>query len=66
MKFEEQMIEAEIEEEAEEEEELTEFRYKGKDYYMDAECNVYEADSDGDVTQVGVYNEVTRKITFNN
>ena len=62
----EEEAEEEVVEEAEEEEELTEFRYKGKDYYMDAECNVYEADSDGDVTQVGVYNEVTRKITFNN
>lgn len=52
--------------EEEEEEELTEFRYKGKDYYMDAECNVYEADEEGNPTLVGVYNEVTRKITFNN
>ncbi len=58
--------EEKAEEEAEEEEELTEFRYKGKDYYMDAECNVYEADEEGNATQVGVYNEVTRKITFNN
>ncbi len=61
--------EAAVEEEAteeEEEEELTEFRYKGKDYYMDAECNVYEADEEGNPILVGVYNEVTRKITFNN
>ncbi len=59
-------VEEAVEEEEEEEEELTEFRYKGKDYYMDAECNVYEADEEGNPELVGVYNEVTRKITFNN
>ncbi len=62
----EEVNEEEADEEEAEEEELTEFRYKGKDYYLDAECNVYEADEEGNPVLVGVYNEVTRKITFNN
>ncbi len=51
----------------EEADELIEFPYKGKTYYMDSECNVYKLDDNGDLVEdpVGVYNETTRKITFN-
>ncbi len=61
--------EAAEDEEAQDEEadELIEFPYKGKTYYMDSECNVYKLDDNGDLVEdpVGVYNETTRKITFN-
>jgi hypothetical protein len=49
------------------EEELTDFLYKGKTYYMDSEYNVYAQDENGDLVEdpVGTYNQATRKITFN-
>jgi hypothetical protein len=52
----------------EEEEALTPFKYKGKDYYMDGECQVYAVDADGELIEdpVGIYDEKTRRITFNN
>jgi len=55
------------EEEEEEEAELTPFKYKGKDYYMDGDCNVYALDEDGELIEdpVGIYDEKTRRITFN-
>lgn len=55
------------EEEEDAEEELTDFLYKGKTYYMDSEYNVYAQDENGDLIEdpVGTYNEATRKITFN-
>ncbi len=56
--------EEEVEEEAEDEE-LTEFRYKGKTYYMDSECIVYSVNDEGEPVEVGKYDETTRKITFN-
>ncbi len=68
---EEETVEEEAEEEAEEEEEedaeeeLTEFRYKGKTYYMDGECIVYSLNDEGEPVEVGKYDEATRKITFN-
>ncbi len=57
----------EAEEEEEEESELTPFKYKGKDYYMDGDCNVYTVDEEGELIEdpVGIYDEKTRRITFN-
>lgn len=54
-------------EEEEEAAELTPFKYKGKDYYMDADCNVYTVDEEGELIEdpVGIYDEKTRRITFN-
>lgn len=54
-------------EEEEAEEELTDFLYKGKTYYLDSEYNVYAQDENGDLIEdpVGTYNQTTRKITFN-
>lgn len=54
-------------EEEEEEAELTPFKYKGKDYYMDGDCNVYSVDEEGELIEdpVGIYDEKTRRITFN-
>ena len=54
---------AEAEEEAEE---LTEFTYKGKKYFMDSECQVYGLDADGELNSdpIGIYDEKTRRITF--
>ncbi len=66
---EEEEAEEEEEEEVQDEEadELIEFPYKGKTYYMDSECNVYKLDENGDLVEdpIGIYNETTRKITFN-
>jgi hypothetical protein len=59
---------AETDAEDEEEEELTEFRYKGKTYFMDSDSNVYGLDANGELIEdpIGTYDETTRKITFNN
>jgi len=72
--LEEEVLEEEEEEEVEEEEEeeeeeakeieLTEFIYKKKTYYKDAENQVYQIDSDGnpDDNPIGVWNEQTQRI----
>ena len=56
----------EVEEEEEEDEalELEEFEYKGVTYYRDAELQVYQLDTDGDLdeTPVGVWNESKQKV----
>jgi len=61
--------EDEEEEEEEEEEdaealELEEFEYKGVTYYRDAELQVYQLDTDGDLdeTPIGVWNESKQKV----
>jgi hypothetical protein len=59
--------EEEEEEAAEEEEnELTEFQFRGKTYYLDNENNVYGLDTDGELIQepVGVRDEKTGRIKF--
>ena len=61
-------VEEEAEEEAEEAEdealELEEFEYKGVTYYRDAELQVYQLDTDGDLdeTPIGVWNESKQKV----
>jgi hypothetical protein len=68
--LEEEVLEEEEEEEVEEEEEeaqeveLEEFIYKKKTYYKDAENQVYQMDSDGnlDDSPIGVWNEQTQRI----
>lgn len=65
--FEEEVLEEEVEEEEEEEAqevELEEFIYKKKTYYKDAENQVYQMDSDGnlDDSPIGVWNEQTQRI----
>ncbi len=69
--LEEEGLEEEEEEEVEEEEEeeakeieLTEFIYKKKTYYKDAENQVYQMDSDGnlDDSPIGIWNEQTQRI----
>ena len=55
------------EDEAEEEEEaleLEEFEYKGVTYYRDADLQVYQLDTDGDLdeTPIGVWNESKQKV----
>ncbi len=66
--LEEEVLEEEVEEEEEEEEaqevELEEFIYKKKTYYKDAENQVYQMDSDGnlDDSPIGVWNEQTQRI----
>ena len=59
----------EVEDEVEEEEadealELEEFEYKGVTYYRDAELQVYQLDTDGDLdeTPIGVWNESKQKV----
>jgi hypothetical protein len=57
----------EEQEDAEEEEEaleLEEFEYKGVTYYRDAELQVYQLDTDGDLdeTPIGVWNESKQKV----
>ena len=65
---EEEVLEEEVLEEEEEEEaqevELEEFIYKKKTYYKDAENQVYQMDSDGnlDDSPIGVWNEQTQRI----
>ena len=68
---EEEVLEEEVEEEEEEEVkeeaqevELEEFIYKKKTYYKDAENQVYQTDSDGnlDDSPIGVWNEQTQRI----
>ena len=59
--------EEEEQEDAEEEEEaleLDEFEYKGVTYYRDAELQVYQLDTDGDLdeTPIGVWNESKQKV----
>ena len=57
--------EEEVEEEAEDEAlELEEFEYKGVTYYRDAELQVYQLDTDGDLdeTPIGVWNESKQKV----
>ena len=59
--------EAEVEEEAEEAEEalqLNQFEYKGVTYYRDADLQVYQLDTDGDLdeTAIGVWNEDKQKV----
>jgi hypothetical protein len=61
--------EDEADEEEEEEEdaealELEEFEYKGVTYYRDAELQVYQLDTDGDLdeTPIGVWNESKQKV----
>jgi hypothetical protein len=58
--------EEEEQEDAEEEEalELEEFEYKGVTYYRDAELQVYQLDTDGDLdeTPIGVWNESKQKV----
>ena len=58
--------EVEVEEEEQEEEalELEEFEYKGVQYYRDAELQVYQLDTDGDLdeTPIGVWNEQKQKV----
>lgn len=60
-------VKKQVPEEEEEEAELTPFQYKGKDYYMDGDCNVYLVDEEGELIEdpVGIYDEKTRRITFN-
>ncbi len=60
--------EDEDEDEDDEEESLTEITYKGKKYYMDADCNIYDVDADGELIEdpVGRYDEKTRRILMNN
>ena len=65
--LEEEVLEEEVEEEVEEEAqevELEEFIYKKKTYYKDAENQVYQMDSDGnlDDSPIGVWNEQTQRI----
>jgi hypothetical protein len=66
--LEEEVLEEEVLEEEEEEEaqevELEEFIYKKKTYYKDAENQVYQMDSDGnlDDSPIGVWNEQTQRI----
>jgi hypothetical protein len=56
----------EADEEAEEEEvvEYKEIEWKGKTYYVDAQSEVYEMDSDGDLieTPIGLWREATQKL----
>jgi hypothetical protein len=67
---EEMLEEVEVEEEQEEQEqeeealELEEFEYKGVQYYRDAELQVYQLDTDGDLdeTPIGVWNEQKQKV----
>ena len=63
---EEEQEEVEVEEEEQEEEalELEEFEYKGVQYYRDAELQVYQLDTDGDLdeTPIGVWNEQKQKV----
>jgi len=61
---EEEVLEEEEEEEEAQEVELTEFIYKKKTYYKDAENQVYQIDSDGnpDDNPIGVWNEQTQRI----
>ena len=65
---EEEVLEEEVLEEEEEEEaqevELEEFIYKKKTYYKDAENQVYQMDSDGnlDDSPIGIWNEQTQRI----
>jgi len=56
--------EEEVEQEAEEALELEEFEYKGVTYYRDADLQVYQLDTDGDLdeTPIGVWNESKQKI----
>jgi len=60
--------EAEVEDEAEaEEEEIVEYKeveWKGVTYYVDAENQAYQMDSDGDLidTPIGVWREETKKL----
>lgn len=60
--------EAEVEEEEEVDEEeaveLEEFTYKNKTYYKDAENQVYQLGSDGELddTLIGIWNEKTKRI----
>jgi DNA polymerase III gamma/tau subunit len=52
-----------VEEEEEEEEALTEFTYKGKTYYHDADYKVYVPDEDGAVGDpVGIYDPQAKRI----
>jgi hypothetical protein len=66
--LEEEVLEEEVLEEEEEEEaqevELEEFIYKKKTYYKDAENQVYQMDSDGnlDDSPIGIWNEQTQRI----
>ena len=60
---EEEVEEEEVVEEEEEEESLTEFTYKGKTYYHDADYKVYVPDADGAVGDpVGLYDPQTNRI----
>ena len=61
---EEEEEEEEEAEEAEEALELEEFEYKGVTYYRDAELQVYQLDTDGDLdeTPIGVWNESKQKV----
>jgi hypothetical protein len=54
----------EVEEEAEgeAEEELEEFEYKGATYYRDSENSVYMTDADGELTVIGVWSDVKKRI----
>ena len=62
--LEEEVLEEEEEEEEAQEVELEEFIYKKKTYYKDAENQVYQMDSDGnlDDSPIGVWNEQTQRI----
>jgi hypothetical protein len=65
--LEEEVLEEEVEEEEEEEAqevELEEFIYKKKTYYKDAENQVYQMNSDGnlDDSPIGIWNEQTQRI----
>lgn len=65
VEVEEEVEEEEVEEEAEDEAlELEEFEYKGVTYYRDAELQVYQLDTDGDLdeTPIGVWNESKQKV----
>jgi len=62
--LEEEVLEEEEEEEEAQEVELEEFIYKKKTYYKDAENQVYQMDSDGnlDDSPIGIWNEQTQRI----
>ena len=49
-------------EEAEGEEELEEFEYKGATYYRDSENSVYMTDADGELSVIGVWSDVKKRI----
>jgi hypothetical protein len=56
----------EEEEEEDDEEELTQITYKGKDYGMDGDGNIYGFDTDGDLIEepIGKMDTKTNKISF--